>query len=213
MQEINSVFYIIILILSVVIHEVSHGYAAYLLGDRTAKNAGRLTLNPIPHLDIFGSVILPLLLILTKVGFVIGWAKPVPYNPDNLTDKRYGELKVASAGILANLFVAIVFGIFIRVLMSVGYSPDTDPQIFYIPMVVVLLNIVLAIFNLVPIPPLDGSKILFSLLPYSLRSVQNFIERFGIFILIIFIIYFWNYLSPVIFMLYRLFTGTMILPI
>src|SRR3989344_6121618 len=105
MNATDSIFYIIILIMSVVIHEFSHGYVAEYFGDKTARYAGRLTLNPLVHLDIFGSIILPTLLVLTHAPFLFGWAKPVPYNPDNLSNKKWGTIAVASAGILANIFI------------------------------------------------------------------------------------------------------------
>ncbi|MEK7105886.1 MAG: site-2 protease family protein, partial [Patescibacteria group bacterium] len=164
MQAIDGVFYVIILIMSVVIHEFAHGYVAYRLGDNTARDSGRLTLNPLKHLDPFGSVILPLLLILMKAGFVIGWARPVPYNPNNLRNKRYGEILVSVAGILANLAVAILFGLLMRYATLFGIPPfNPDPLLmhpFYnITSIIVLTNLVLALFNIIPIPPLDGSKI------------------------------------------------------
>ena len=121
MDTINTIFYIVILILSVIIHEVSHGFMAEKFGDKTARFAGRLTMNPLKHLDLFGSVILPLMLIITKAGFLIGWAKPVPYNPNNLTNRKWGTVAVAGAGILANLVIAIVFSIFIRLGMYFGF--------------------------------------------------------------------------------------------
>ena len=120
MSIIDSIFYIVVLIFSIVIHEVAHGYVAYLWGDNTAKDEGRLTLNPLSHLEWFGSVILPGLLILSHAGFVIGWAKPVPYNPANLRNKKWGTLAVASAGIIVNLFIALVFGLLIRILIAKG---------------------------------------------------------------------------------------------
>ena len=116
----DGIFYVAILVMSVVIHEVAHGYSAYLLGDNTAKLQGRLTLNPIKHLDPFGSVILPLLLVLTNSGFIIGWAKPVPYNPRNLRNGRKGDFIVSISGIVTNLTVAILFGLIIRFLPLLG---------------------------------------------------------------------------------------------
>lgn len=159
------IFTIIILILSVVIHEVSHGYAALMLGDQTARLAGRLTLNPIKHLDPFGSVIIPALLVLSGSSFLIGWAKPVPYNPYNLRNARWGEAIVAGAGPLVNIFIAIVFGLIIRFGIIYEY---VSIEFVKIASTVVLINILLALFNMFPIPPLDGSKVLKSLLPYEL---------------------------------------------
>lgn len=205
MQEADAVFYIVVLIMSVVIHEVAHGYAALRFGDNTAKYQGRLTLNPLKHLDMFGSVFLPLILIITKAPFLIGWAKPVPYNPNNFRpeDRRAGTLWVASAGILANLAIAAFFGIIIRLSAVLGL-PET---VVSLSLVIVLLNIVLAIFNLVPIPPLDGSKILFAALGYKSAKLEAWLERYSIFVLLIFIFFVWEFLVPAVYFLMRLITG------
>src|SRR3990167_2435115 len=114
MNATDAIFYILILIMSIVIHEVSHCFMAEHFGDNTARNAGRLTLNPIKHLDLFGSILLPALLVLSKAGFIFGWAKPVPYNPNNLSNRKWGTIAVAAAGVLSNFFVAIIFGLIIR---------------------------------------------------------------------------------------------------
>jgi len=199
----DTIFYIAILVMSVVIHEVSHGFMAEYFGDKTARYAGRLTLNPIKHLDMFGSIILPALLVFTNAPFLFGWAKPVPYNPDNLSDKKWGEMWVAAAGVLSNFFIAIVFGILIR--LSLGFNL---PEGFYfITSTIVMTNLILAIFNLVPIPPLDGSKILFSFLPASLNHILLMLEQYSFIVLIIFIIYFSNYLYPILAFLYKLLVG------
>jgi Zn-dependent protease len=210
-QFIDGIFYVLILIMSVVIHEVAHGYSAYLLGDDTAHRSGRLTLNPIKHLDLFGSIILPLLLIILKAGFVIGWAKPVPYNPNNLRNGKVGNMIVSFAGIAANLLVAVVFGLFIRFGPMLGlplYTADLVINPFYkISTIIVLVNLVLALFNLIPIPPLDGSKVLFSLLPARLRYIENFLEQWGMFLLLFFIIFLWAKISPIIFIVFSFLTG------
>ncbi len=204
-QAIDFIFQIAILIMSVVIHEVSHGFMAYSLGDPTAKYAGRLTLNPIPHIDPFGSILLPLILALLPGGLIFGWAKPVPYNPYNLSNQKWGPGLVAAVGPLANIFVALVFGFIIR---FSGVLPFAVPAAFIeIAIIVVLLNIVLAVFNFVPIPPLDGSKVLFTLLPYRMNHIQQFLEQYGFFLLLIFIFFFFQALFPVIGVLFRLFTG------
>lgn len=210
---IGGIFYIVVLIMSIVIHEVAHGYSAYLLGDDTARLSGRLTLNPLKHLDPFGSVILPLLLFLSTSGnFLIGWARPVPYNPDNLKRGRVGNMIVAFAGIAANLIVAILFGLIIRFLPMFGF-PLIDPQTlsinpFYeISAIIVKLNLVLALFNLIPIPPLDGSKILFSLLPFKYRHVENILEKYGIFLLLVFIVFIWSSVYPLISIVFSFLTG------
>lgn len=201
-MQIELIFSLAILIMSVVIHEVSHGYAAYLLGDKTAKYQGRLTLNPLKHLDMFGSVFLPLLLVISKVGFVIGWAKPVPYNPYNLRNQRWGEAMVAIAGPLSNILIALVFGLIIR------FGAYTLPTSFIqLSFILVLINVVLACFNLVPIPPLDGSKILFSVLPDRLGRFRYSLERYGFVLVLIFVLLFWNLITPVILSIVGLFTG------
>lgn len=211
-EFIDGIFYVFVLIMSVIIHEFSHGYSAYLLGDNTARLKGRLTLNPIKHLDLFGSIILPLILIISKAGFVIGWAKPVPYNPANLRNGRTGNFIVAFSGIAANLLIAIIFGLLMRFAPDLGlplYDPNTlSLNPFYrISSIIVIMNLVLALFNIIPIPPLDGSKILFSFLPYKLRFIENFLERWGIFLLLFFIIFLWDTISPLIFYAFSLITG------
>jgi Zn-dependent protease len=201
-QVIDGIFYVIVLIMSVVVHEYAHGYSAYLLGDNTARDQDRLTLNPFKHLDPFGSVILPLVLILTNAGFVIGWALPVPYNPDNLRHERLGKFIVAIAGILANIFLAGIFGLLIR------FAGSHVPVSFLtIASIIVLTNLVLALFNLIPIPPLDGSKILFSFLPSRYRYIENFLEQWGMLILLIFIITLWGKVAPLIYIAFSLITG------
>jgi len=210
---IDGIFYVVVLIMSVVVHEFSHGYTAYLLGDNTARLSGRLTLNPIKHLDLFGSIILPLLLVLSNAGFVIGWAKPVPYNPNNLRNGRTGTLMVAAAGIIANLIIAISFGLLIRFAPSLLGIPLYNPNpllihpFYKITSIIVIMNLVLALFNLIPIPPLDGSKILFSFIPPQYRHIENFLEKWGMFILLFFIIFLWSSVAPIIYIAFSLLTG------
>lgn len=202
MQE---VLYITILIMSVVIHEIAHGYAALSFGDQTAKYEGRLTLNPIKHLDLYGSIILPLLLLVTHAPFLVGWAKPVPYNPNNFhpEDRRKGNIWVASAGILANLAIAMFFSLVIRLASLIGLSQ----VVVDVSSTIVLLNIVLAIFNLMPFPPLDGSKILFGILGHRSIKIERFMEKYSIVFLIFFLFFLWRYISPVIFFLFKILTG------
>ncbi len=203
MNAMDAIFYIAILIMSVVIHEVSHGYIAEYFGDKTARFAGRLTLNPIKHLDLFGSILLPAILVLSGSQFLVGWAKPVPYNPDNLRDRKWGTIAVASAGALANFAVALFFGLILR--FSLGMNVPAG--FYHIVALIVLVNLSLGIFNLVPIPPLDGSKILFNLLPTSLAKVISFLETYSLIFVIIFIMYFTNYLYPIIVFLFHLITS------
>ncbi len=200
-MQIDIIFQILILILSVVAHEVSHGWAANYLGDPTARLQGRLTLNPLPHIDLIGSVLVPLLLFFTNAGLMFGWAKPVPVNPYNLRGK-YGEAIVAAAGPLSNLVLAVVFGLLIR------FSPEfLSPSFMQLAATTVIINIVLAIFNMVPIPPLDGSKILFAFLPFHMQQIRESLERYGFFVVLIFIVFLWQYLTPVIGVVFSLLTG------
>lgn len=196
----ETVFQIIVLIFSAIFHEYAHGMMAYSLGDPTAKNAGRLTLNPIRHLDWFGSVLLPAVMVLSRLPFVFGWAKPVPYNPFLLKDRRWGEAKVALAGPASNLAIALALGLFIR------FVPVSLALAQFLA-IAVLINIVLAIFNLVPIPPLDGSKILAAFLPERARSKFLSLERFGFIFVIIFVMLGTGIIEPLVFGLFKLITG------
>jgi len=210
MQATDSIFYIIILIMSIVIHEVSHGFMAEYFGDDTARVAGRLTLNPIKHLDLFGSIILPVILVLSPLHFLFGWAKPVPYNPNNLSNRKWGTIFVAAAGIMTNFLIAIIFGIIIHLAPSFGLPSFNifSPHPFYvITSAIVIVNLALAIFNLVPIPPLDGSKILLSFLPESAFSFAMAYERYSLILLLIFVIFFSNTLYPILAFLFHLITG------
>jgi len=208
-QPIDFIFQIAILIFSVVIHEVSHGLAAYRLGDPTAKDAGRLTLNPLPHLDLIGSVIVPLMTYFLLGGRIFGWAKPVPFNPYYLRNPKRDSALIALAGPASNLFVAAVFGILIRLIAFSPASSSFVMSFVNISAMIIFINVLLAVFNLVPIPPLDGSKILFGLLPSSASVVrlQGFLEQYGFIILIVSMSYLFVLISPAIFALFRLFSG------
>lgn len=200
------IFPLAILLMSVVIHEVSHGYAALMLGDRTAEYAGRLTLNPLKHIDPFGSVLLPLTLVLFRSPFLFGYAKPVPYNPYNLRIPRWGPAIVAAAGPISNVTVAFVFGMVVRLISSGVLSVELT-ALGAVAELVVFINLLLALFNLVPIPPLDGSGILFALIPWRYAWIEQVLTRYGFFILIIFILFFSHILSSPLFFLCHLFTG------
>jgi len=181
-----TIFQLTVLLFSVIIHEVSHGLMALHLGDETAKRFGRLTLNPLKHLDPIGSVFLPLLLFFTKSPVILGWAKPVPYNPNALyKDFKYGPLKVALAGPLSNLAIAFVFGLMVRFGATV-FNPVTLAFLSFIA----FLNCLLAVFNLVPIPPLDGSKILTAVLPYKYSLVLQRVGLGGIFFVLLLLFFF-----------------------
>jgi len=155
-----------ILILSIIAHEVAHGYAANSLGDPTARLAGRLTLNPIPHIDLMGSIVLPALLVFTGSPIMFGWAKPVPYNPYNLKNQRWGEALVAIAGSATNISLALIFGLMVR------FSPvlGLDQTAVSIAATISFINLFLGLFNLIPFPPLDGFTALRSALPWHLSS-------------------------------------------
>jgi len=162
----TSIALILILIISVILHEMAHGYAANWLGDPTARLQGRLSPNPLVHIDPMMSVILPMLLVLSNSHFLFGAAKPVPYNPYNFTNQKWGETIVAMAGPLTNIALAIIFALIIR---FADLLPMLTPTFINLSFQIVVLNLFLAFFNLVPLPPLDGSKIIPNFLPFGLR--------------------------------------------
>lgn len=205
MQGVNTIFYILVLILSVVVHEAAHGFAADSQGDPTARYAGRLTMNPLKHLDWVGSVLLPLLLVVFQAGFVIGWAKPVPYTEANLRNKRWGTIFVAGAGIMVNILLAVVFGLGIRFASIFG---SFAPAFVSIAAIITIVNIVLALFNLIPIPPLDGSKILFALLGSRGARFQRTVEYISLPLLLVFVFLLWpKVISPLVTSIFSLITG------
>lgn len=196
----SSILFIIIEILifvySIIIHEISHGYAALRRGDRTAQAYGRLTLNPLPHIDPVGSILVPLsLFILTQGQVVFGWAKPVPVNPYNFNNPKKDEAFVSLAGPLSNIVIAIVLGLILRFFPAIGISSFL--------LLAVRLNLSLAVFNLLPIYPLDGSHIFF----YFFPQTENFLTHYGYIILIVLMIGGLNFLSPIISFLSTLITG------
>lgn len=209
---IEFILIIAALILSIVAHEASHGYAAHWLGDPTARLAGRLTMNPLPHIDPLGSVIVPGLLFLTGAGILFGWAKPVPYNPYNLRNPRWGEAIVAAAGPGVNILIAIFFGVLMRFADVLGLGASFLTIAGYI----VFINILLACFNLIPFPPLDGSKVLAAFLsPRAQLRFQAFgakVEQYGLIATFLFIFLFitllWGPFSALINTLFYLLTGT-----
>lgn len=196
-----AIFQIIVLVFSAIIHEYMHGWMADYLGDSTAKDLGRLTLNPIPHIDFFGSILLPFLLIISGSGFVFGWAKPVPYNPHNLRDQKYGPAKVALAGPMGNFIVALFFGLFLR------FVPIVSVQLIGFLQIIIFVNLLLMVFNLVPIPPMDGSKVLMPFLPYKWQVKYESLERYGMFLVLFFVMFGFPLIIPVIDFMYRVIVG------
>jgi len=164
------------LVFSIVFHEVAHGYAAYRLGDPTARDAKRLTLNPLAHIDPMGSVVLPLILVFTNSPMLFGWAKPVPFNPGYFRNVKKGTMIVGAAGPAANLALAAVAAAAFRL-----FSPGGVVGLFLVN--VCIINVILAVFNLIPIPPLDGSRIVVGFLPPDLARSYLKLERFGFLII------------------------------
>ena len=204
MQGPLSIFYFLILIVSIIVHEVAHGLMAEREGDPTARMLGRITLNPLKHIDWFGSVILPLVLIVSNAGFVLGWAKPVPYNPDNLKHGNKSIAKVAIAGIVVNLLVAIIFGLLIRASLATGL---VSRAFIDIASIIVLVNVVLALFNAIPIAPLDGFRFISAVLPARAQPTLRVIEQYSLPLLIVFIVFLWRVVAPLAYNGYTLLTG------
>lgn len=198
---------IVIIGLSVILHEVAHGYAANWLGDPTARLNGRLTLNPLSHIDPLGSLIIPAVLVILKAPFFIGYAKPVPYNPYNLRNQRWGEAFVALAGPATNMLLAIIFGIIVRVAIHAQLSS----AFINVASSIVILNLVLTFFNLIPLPPADGSKVIAPFLPYRIQQqYTEFGARVGmggILFLFLFLSLFGNQFYNFVLLIFSLLTG------
>ena len=173
------IVFVLAIVYAITIHEFSHAYSAYLLGDRTAASEGRLTFNPLKHLDFFGTI------MLLFVGF--GWGKPVPFNPYNLRNQKYGSAIISFAGPLSNIISFFIFGLILRIFLANGIlAIDHLLTTFFI--YAILINGALAIFNLIPSPPLDGSKILYAVLPSRYDNFKITLERYGVFILLLLIV-------------------------
>jgi Zn-dependent protease len=171
----------VVLLFSVIIHEVAHGYVAWLNGDPTARLSGRITLNPIPHIDPIGTILLPLLLLVTHAGVIFGWARPVPVNPSYFRNYRLGEVTCSFAGPASNLLLAVLFAFLLRFKLG-------GPGLFLLAYYGCTINIFLALFNLLPIPPLDGSHLVAAFLPFRLLQLYRYLEPVG-FVLIILLFY------------------------
>ena len=186
---IEQILFIPVLIFSVVVHECAHGLAAYRAGDPTAKMLGRITLNPIPHIDIFGSIIIPALLLITHSPFLFGWAKPVPVNPSYFRNLKDDEIRVSFAGPASNLILSLIFLILTILVIFIfdifKFSTESFPLYYSVLRSGMIINLVLAFFNLIPIPPLDGSHILEHILPYRYSQYITMIRPYSFIILLI----------------------------
>lgn len=218
------VFYFIILIYSIILHEVAHGVMASWLGDKTAKHAGRISANPVKHVDPWMTIMVPLFMYIISAGhFAFGGAKPVPYNPYNLRDQKWGPALVALAGPLSNILIAIVFALIgkfiaipmaakIDIVSNLGQWSNITPVIagslgsiiFVLCAMVIFWNVLLAIFNLIPIPPLDGSKLLFAVLPVKIETMAM-LEQFGLIFLLLVVFVFRGPLSLILDFFWSLF--------
>ena len=201
MEIVSLIFYFIIIIPSSIIHEYAHGWMADQLGDPTARYAGRLTLDPRAHVDMWGTLLMPFLLFLVTGGrFLFAYAKPVPYNPYNLRNQKWGPVAVGLSGPGANFLLAAAFALVIRLVSLPAAVVSMLGTIVY-------ANVVLMVFNLVPIPPLDGSKILYALLPSSAYRVRAFLDRYGFMMLLFFVFFLFELIAPVIDGLFHLLVG------
>lgn len=171
----------IFIFMSIVLHEISHGYVAYLLGDDTAKRQGRLSLNPLKHVDVFGTIILPIILFMTA-GFAFGYAKPVPINPYNFKDYKKGMGITGIAGPLANFIITFLLAIVFVILIKMGVS--TNARVFVVIGLTMQVNVFLALFNLIPVPPLDGSRVVGAFLSDEAYIKYSKLERYGMYIIL-----------------------------
>ena len=197
----EQLFLVIVLVFSAIFHEYMHGFAALKLGDTTAKDAGRLTFNPLKHIDLFGSILVPLMLIISSASFIFAWAKPVPYNPNRLRDRKYGDAKVAIAGPLANFAIALAFSLILKAMPFVSLTfSGLISMIIYI-------NLILMVFNLIPIPPLDGSKVVSVFLSPTQRMKYLSWERYGLILVFMFVFAFGGLIIVPVNFLFKLLAG------
>lgn len=191
-----------VLLFSVVVHEVAHAWQALREGDTTARDLGRITFNPIPHLDLVGSLIVPTVLYLLPGDFLFGWAKPVPVNPRNYRDPRAGDIRVSLAGIVANLGLVVLFALALAVIAALRgvpyFSGSIGTSISFMVTYGVLINLILAYFNLLPIPPLDGSHVLYHLLPPEAGARYREMGRYGVTLLLLTVLVFPGVLGTIL---------------
>ena len=187
MDTLHVVLGLIILIFSVILHEIAHGYMADAWGDPTARHEGRLTLNPLPHIDVFGSLLIPLLLLMSHSSLLFGWARPVPYNPYNLRNRRVSEPLVALAGSLTNISLALLFGLIVR------FGTFLPGGALSLAATITFTNLFLGLFNLLPFPPLDGFSALRAGLPWHLVRYEDFTRQLG-FLPLFFLLFFFSFI-------------------
>jgi Zn-dependent protease len=205
---IESIVYVLpVLLFSVIIHECAHGYVAEWWGDPTARMLGRLTLNPLPHIDVFGSILVPGMLLLSGSGILFGWAKPVPVTPENFRDRRMGDITVSLAGPASNILLALGFAAILAVAALISGGAPSE-AVWQLCTYGILLNFVLAVFNLLPIPPLDGSHVVANLLPRPAAYAYRSMGQYGL--LIVFLLLFIPGLLGTIFLPARIATELLV---
>jgi Zn-dependent protease len=208
-MDIESIVYLLpILLFSVIVHECAHGYVAEWWGDKTARMLGRLTLNPLPHIDVFGSILVPGMLILSGSGILFGWAKPVPVTPQNFRDRKMGDITVSLAGPASNILLALGFAGILAVVGLISGGEGASDAVWRLCTYGILLNFVLALFNLLPIPPLDGSHVVASLLPRPAAYAYQSMGQYGL--LIVFLLLFIPGLLSTIFLPARIATEILV---
>jgi Zn-dependent protease len=206
---IESIVYLLpVLLFSVIVHECAHGYVAEWWGDPTARMLGRLTLNPLPHIDLFGSILVPGLLLLSGSGVLFGWAKPVPVTPQNFRDRRMGDITVSLAGPVSNVLLALAIAAALAVAGLFWGTRGVPTAVLSLGYYGILLNLVLAVFNLLPIPPLDGSHVVANLLPGPAAYAYQSLGQYGL--LIVFLLMFIPGLLGTIFLPARVATELLI---
>lgn len=208
-EVIHIAWYVFVVALSVVVAEIARGYTAYKEGDSTPKNARRLNFNFFTHIDIVGSLLLPLTLLVSKSGFVIGWARHIPYNEHNFKNSRKSVTRIALSGIFVHIVLAVLATLYVRFFVSSGIFSGRFVEA---GTSFAIANYLLALFNLIPLPPLDGAKIFLPFIPQKYEHTRKVLEFYSVPILVILIVLLWQYMFPTIDFLFKLITGVHITP-